>query len=468
MENDIPTTSVFDEEKNKKLIKTLIKNNKYEIKFYASDKTLYVQCLDEASPYPIYEKNYNLNNLINLNKYFQSHKDIKEVCSLIKSINENSIKIDKNKENIVIKIKYTYMEKIVDIDFELSKTKKDYDKIILDLFQRINEIKEEIIIVKNTNENLKKYCEYLKTDNKIAEKQGKDLDNKFSIVKNTNENIINENKLIKTQYEDLKEDSLLIEKQYNDLIKDNQSIKNDFENFIKNKNITILIIFLIIFLFAIYNLTKFSNITKIITNNDIYYNEKFDNNEKYYDKKFIYITNIIAKEEKYHLNTNELIIFINEGIKQSLGKEINSTKLLYNAFLDGDSVKQFHEKCDGHENTLTIIRTDKGKIFGGFTRLSWESEYKDKEDDKGFLFSYDKKEIYYRNKDKETEIITDSNNGPIFGFYDLVIEDYCLHNNNSCDLTNGYSFNLKGRTCPLNDGPNIEVLNYEVYELYFK
>ena len=37
--------------------------------------------------------------------------------------------------------------------------------------------------------------------------------------------------------------------------------------------------------------------------------------------------------------------------------------LLYNAQRDGDSVKIFHEKCDGHNNTLTIIRTDKEKYL---------------------------------------------------------------------------------------------------------
>ena len=99
-------------------------------------------------------------------------------------------------------------------------------------------------------------------------------------------------------------------------------------------------------------------------------------------------------------------------------------------------MKQFHEKCDRHENTLTIIRTDKEKIFGGFTRFSWESEYKQKDDDKGFLFNYNKNEIYYRNKDEQIEICTGYNHGPLFGKYkDLVIEDNCLHNKNTYELT---------------------------------
>ena len=82
--------------------------------------------------------------------------------SLIKSINKNLITIDKNNKNIVIRIKCIFKENLIDIDLELLKIKTDYDKNILDLFNEMNVIKEEISTIKNTNENLKKYCEYLK------------------------------------------------------------------------------------------------------------------------------------------------------------------------------------------------------------------------------------------------------------------------------------------------------------------
>jgi hypothetical protein len=34
---------------------------------------------------------------------------------------------------------------------------------------------------------------------------------------------------------------------------------------------------------------------------------------------------------------------------------------------------QFHGRCDGHANTLTVIVDTNGNIFGGFTPLTWES-----------------------------------------------------------------------------------------------
>jgi hypothetical protein len=47
--------------------------------------------------------------------------------------------------------------------------------------------------------------------------------------------------------------------------------------------------------------------------------------------------------------------------------------LLYRGSRDGFGVSHFHGKCDGKSNTLTVIETTKGFIFGGFTPLAWDS-----------------------------------------------------------------------------------------------
>jgi hypothetical protein len=44
-------------------------------------------------------------------------------------------------------------------------------------------------------------------------------------------------------------------------------------------------------------------------------------------------------------------------------------KLLYRGSRDGFGASKFHEKCDNESNTLTLIETTKGFIFGGFTPL---------------------------------------------------------------------------------------------------
>jgi hypothetical protein len=47
--------------------------------------------------------------------------------------------------------------------------------------------------------------------------------------------------------------------------------------------------------------------------------------------------------------------------------------LLWRGGRDGFGKHDFHSRCDGHANTLTVIEDTKGNIFGGFTPVEWES-----------------------------------------------------------------------------------------------
>jgi hypothetical protein len=47
--------------------------------------------------------------------------------------------------------------------------------------------------------------------------------------------------------------------------------------------------------------------------------------------------------------------------------------LLYRGSRDGFAASNFHGKCDGHSNTISLIETTNGYIFGGFTPVAWES-----------------------------------------------------------------------------------------------
>jgi hypothetical protein len=65
--------------------------------------------------------------------------------------------------------------------------------------------------------------------------------------------------------------------------------------------------------------------------------------------------------------------------------------LLWRGSRDGFGARDFHGRCDGHANTLTLILDTGGNIFGGFTPLQWESPPEDswKCDDslKSFVFT---------------------------------------------------------------------------------
>jgi hypothetical protein len=60
--------------------------------------------------------------------------------------------------------------------------------------------------------------------------------------------------------------------------------------------------------------------------------------------------------------------------------------LLYRGTRDGFVKKIFNENCLNKGATLTIIKSDQNKIFGGYTTLSWEYDKK-KEDIYAFVFS---------------------------------------------------------------------------------
>jgi len=51
-------------------------------------------------------------------------------------------------------------------------------------------------------------------------------------------------------------------------------------------------------------------------------------------------------------------------------------KLLYRASKDGFKSSDFHRKCDGHSNTIVIIKIRNKNIIGGYTRIKWESSKK--------------------------------------------------------------------------------------------
>jgi hypothetical protein len=63
--------------------------------------------------------------------------------------------------------------------------------------------------------------------------------------------------------------------------------------------------------------------------------------------------------------------------------------LLYRGSRDGFSASNFHEKCDGRANTLAVIETTKGFVFGGFTPVAWASNksWESDSSQKTFLFT---------------------------------------------------------------------------------
>ena len=110
--------------------------------------------------------------------------------------------------------------------------------------------------------------------------------------------------------------------------------------------------------------------------------------------------NLNIEDEKFPSGIIKNIIKESEEIEIVLN-EINSKfpvsnyKLLFKASINGDSAEVFHKMCDHAKKSLVLVKDDSGNRFGGFTTKDWGGEYLQKKDEEAFIFSIDKKKIYY-------------------------------------------------------------------------
>ena len=147
--------------------------------------------------------------------------------------------------------------------------------------------------------------------------------------------------------------------------------------------------------------------------------------------------------------------------------------LLYRNTRDGGSANDYHSKCDGHKNLLTLVKTTDGKKFGGFSSLQLDINNHNLIDETAFIFSLDKKQNYYIQKGKKAVCFIEKM-GPIFGSTfgqssEFSISINCLEEENSWDDTGKsccYDYE-KRRKSVLAGREKFKVLDYEVFELKF-
>lgn len=121
--------------------------------------------------------------------------------------------------------------------------------------------------------------------------------------------------------------------------------------------------------------------------------------------------------------------------------------LIYRGSRDGFEAKNFHEKCDSKSPTLTIIRSDCGNIFGGYTEAKWNQANIWQSDRNAFIFSLinkDKKPIRMNiipEKVKQA-IASSPTTGPIFGGVGTKLDLYVTSNGNKAYQSSylGHSF----------------------------
>ena len=132
-------------------------------------------------------------------------------------------------------------------------------------------------------------------------------------------------------------------------------------------------------------------------------------------------TNFIPINE---LNQSKILEGEDYSFINSLFSEKCSFNLLYRATRDGSYPKDYHKKCDNQGPTLTLIKTDNNRKFGGYVSKDRQYGTRDEvfvKDKNAFIFSINKK-TKYNIKDENTDAFSNSSiRGPNFtaslGFY---------------------------------------------------
>lgn len=158
--------------------------------------------------------------------------------------------------------------------------------------------------------------------------------------------------------------------------------------------------------------------------------------EECYQKLGLKLDSLIKSVDEYNL--------LKKWITDTNGTSSNlELTLLYNSLVDTDSAEIFHSKCDNKGKTLSIIESEHGLRFGGFTTLTWESIDKGswKENDPtAFIFSLTNMKklrcitqscVIYCNKDSNV----------VYGA-DIYIKNNFTSNDNTSLL--GHSYDASG------------------------
>jgi hypothetical protein len=222
--------------------------------------------------------------------------------------------------------------------------------------------------------------------------------------------------------------------------------------------------------------------------------KKADENNKLFDnfvKSNLYLlsnSKIINKEDdaefiykKIKQIDGQIMRMMSKENKNFKGKENDFIfKLVYRGTRDGDSAKEFHKRCDKIGQNITLVQTDKDKIFGGFTKCNWEIPEKylkemeedtesgiKKKDTYSFCFTLgSQKNIYEFCQDENKEAIFCSPKfGPTFCNNIFAINNKFLKNGGYSTKKKTSCFEGQKEDYELTGEKNFKIKELEVYEI---
>jgi hypothetical protein len=106
----------------------------------------------------------------------------------------------------------------------------------------------------------------------------------------------------------------------------------------------------------------------------------------------------MSKPENVLKSFDSILITENDNKQWLLSQlpfKVITLKLLFRGSKHGWSPDKFHELCDDKGSTISIFKSKANRVFGGFTQMSWKANHGGyKTDERAFIFSMDRKQIY--------------------------------------------------------------------------
>jgi len=209
---------------------------------------------------------------------------------------------------------------------------------------------------------------------------------------------------------------------------------------------------------------EIENLKDIIFDGKIF---KFDKNNQKINKSILGISKIVD-------NRMNLTIFSEKYLPKQLMSLCEfpvrqKWNLIYRASQDRFETVDFHSKCDNKPNTLVVIKSTNGNVFGGYSEQTWNHIGTYKADPNSFIFSLiNKLNKPIKMKCSQNDgIYCNSSYGPTFGGgHDLHIADKSNTNTSSysnlgCSYTHPYGSNEAKSF--LAGSYNFQVTEIEVY-----
>ena len=402
--------------------------------------------------------NANMPELIALSDIFKYFKTIDDVIIEFEKI---SFEVEeKNDELFLIFFMFKISGEKIKIELSFKKMVESSDNLIKYINFLSNKIKELNTTIFNSQSNeqiINFQISQLKQEN-ITLKT-----NAFNLSNEKNNYIIRCNQLQELlQNENNKYTKL--ENNYNQLKNENMKLKE----FIKNENNRYNE------LESICNQQKneYMKLKELIQKENKRYNE-LDNKYMELKKKYELLkeesqigfkadaSNILSSPNKFKFITNYI------KIKQP-SFNFNEIKLLYRGSIQGDRTKTCHQFCDNKQDILIFIKTEKGNIFGGYSKIGFKTSNKATYlmDNDCFLFSVNYEKIFpcIENKNHISHISDVC--GLCFTGSLCFFDNFMTSNDNCIYKTIQQFFNRLDEPFEMNGGKsNFRCKELEVYQL---